>query len=390
MNTIIDRHLKYQGSRLNSFQVHTNDLDTIRKECRQSKERSESHKHNATIISPRNDQQQHTKTLKIISSPTVPPPKRVKVDHMHVKRNQNWIVLKGLPNVINANDVKGFFKGLTILNMYVYYYDNTNSDGTNNDGTNNDGMLLKYANVYVEFSSNSGADLGKMRSGEPISINKTDTNDMIKVTTKILVISNKEASWVKGSCLRLVGNSRTTHTTIDFLRSLSPSILVEALMNTDPSDRYNTWHHFYNKSMTDSIYGCFDYKDKVDRSSMLSITAFDPLYMFNIDHHGLHQSINITSTTTSSSINKSDDIITVHDYITNILKELVKLKSILIRGFLSTDDIKRYSKSNDTSSSTSSSSSSSSSSSYILLDLCSRMIVMFEIINRDIINIFTL
>ena len=113
---------------MTSFQVQTNDLDTIRKELRQTKERSEIDKHNTTITSPRNDHhnhhhnqpQQQTKTLKILST-TSPPAKKVKVDHKNIQRNQNWVVLKGLPNTVCAQDVSTFFKGLTILNIYAYY-----------------------------------------------------------------------------------------------------------------------------------------------------------------------------------------------------------------------------------------------------------------------------
>lgn len=341
---------------MNSFQIQTNDLDSIRKECRQTKERSEIDKHNTTTISPRNDhhQPQQTKTLKIISTATSSPSKRLKVDHNQTRnqKTQNWVVMKRLPHIVCAQDIKAFFKGLTILNVYVYYY-------------NCEQQTSKYADIYVEFSSNSGADLGNMRNGEIIMINKASGNDEAsKLATQISGINNKQASWIKGACLRLVGNKRNTSGVVDYLRTISPSEVLETLIKTDPSVQYNTWQGFVDKDVVDNIYGCFDMKEKNDRRNKL--TAVDSLFELGIDNDN----------NKIITINKDDDIIVITNYVKNILNELIKLKTLLIRSFISIEDIKKYNKNNDT-----------HSANYLLLDLCSRMLVFFEIVNVEILKL---
>jgi hypothetical protein len=74
----------------------------------------------------------------------------------------------------------------------------------------------------------------------------------------------------------------------------------------------------------------------------------------------------------NKNINKTDDKAVVSQYINHTLRELITLKTILLRDFISTDDVRgKVSKGNR---------------SYALLDTCTRMMTFFETLKTELIK----
>lgn len=127
----------------------------------------------------------------------LPAAKRVKSEitsgnskQVHAAGNQ-WLVARNMPPYITFNQIKIFFSGLTVINIYAHGYIPPPSSAT----TTSSDSTTKGVDIYIEFESINGASLGCYRSDECVTFNTTTS-----VPIRLEYVSNTEAFWAKGTC----------------------------------------------------------------------------------------------------------------------------------------------------------------------------------------------
>ena len=106
---------------------------------------------------------------------------------LHAATNQ-WLVMKSMPNHAAFNQIKNFFSGLTVVNIYASVLLVQVDSLTN---------ISKEIDIYIEFESITGASLGYYRNNESISIAAAS------VPVTLQYVGNAEAFWAKGTCFNM-------------------------------------------------------------------------------------------------------------------------------------------------------------------------------------------
>ena len=108
---------------------------------------------------------------------------------LHAATNQ-WLVMRKMPSNITLNQIKIFFSGLTVVNIYAFVPPSPT--------TTSDSIEKGNVDIYVEFESINGASLGYYRNNESITSSGTDA-----VPVTLEYVSNSEAFWAKGTCFNM-------------------------------------------------------------------------------------------------------------------------------------------------------------------------------------------
>lgn len=241
----------------------------------------------------------------------------------------SWMIITDLPHTTSANDMREFFNGLKIQEIYGYYNHIDKKYSNNNDNNSKNLSSVQYLSqeeekvytctleVYVQFESPSGVDAGMLRNGENIIIlaelqnkkkdikaNKSGVKNCIAAS--LSRISKVKASWAKAICIKLDNQAGICMKKIDIIQNLFSSLLL----SISPSIAIKKWEFYVPSNIYPSANEICSYLDYEKKSNnKLQVSRYDSHIDrgFYIDVHKMNGGISYTGMS-GISFNNSDNI----------------------------------------------------------------------------------